>query len=229
MQGLGKGSKNFRMISQIQHDTVSPATKLLEKRRMLYEVQEAFEQQKEEYTRQEENYKKQEEMIRDSDLKIQEDLVRFWKYLVENKNKFDRATERLKDEKRERDKWEAEIENVNNQMKTLNRHSELFEKKISQLQKYEAYLNKVAANTQESELKEILMRYDKLIETNKGLEKKKNKLEKTKRKLKEDIDQFEKETSSKLLDLGNENREKQSKAEVSPFELIVMRHVYGSF
>lgn len=32
-----------------QYDTVSPATKLLEKRRKMYEVHEAFEAQKEEF------------------------------------------------------------------------------------------------------------------------------------------------------------------------------------
>lgn len=35
--------------SHIQFDTVSPATRLLEKRRRMYEVHEAFEAQKEEY------------------------------------------------------------------------------------------------------------------------------------------------------------------------------------
>jgi hypothetical protein len=37
------------MPSHIQFDTVSPATKLLEKRRMMYEVDETFEKQKDEY------------------------------------------------------------------------------------------------------------------------------------------------------------------------------------
>lgn len=35
--------------NHIQFDTVSPATKLLEKRRKMYEVHEAFEAQKEEF------------------------------------------------------------------------------------------------------------------------------------------------------------------------------------
>lgn len=34
--------KNIKLPQHLQLDTVSPATKLLEKRRMMYEVQEAF-------------------------------------------------------------------------------------------------------------------------------------------------------------------------------------------
>lgn len=40
-----------------QYDNISPATKLLEKRRNMYEVHEAFEKQKEEYRKDEENFK----------------------------------------------------------------------------------------------------------------------------------------------------------------------------
>jgi hypothetical protein len=39
--------QNNKVPSHIQFDTVSPATRLLEKRRRMYEVHEAFEVQKE--------------------------------------------------------------------------------------------------------------------------------------------------------------------------------------
>ena len=44
-----KSNQGNKVPNHIQFDTVSPATKLLEKRRMMYEVHEAFEQQKEEF------------------------------------------------------------------------------------------------------------------------------------------------------------------------------------
>ena len=40
---------NTLKADQVQLESVSPATRLLEKRRMMYEVQEAYEAQKEEY------------------------------------------------------------------------------------------------------------------------------------------------------------------------------------
>ena len=50
MQKSGVNNK-MSLPNHIQFDTVSPATKLLEKRRKMYEVHEAFEQQKEEFKR----------------------------------------------------------------------------------------------------------------------------------------------------------------------------------
>ena len=44
-----KQGKMTKLPAHIQFDTVSPATKLLEKRRKMYEVHEAFEAQKEEF------------------------------------------------------------------------------------------------------------------------------------------------------------------------------------
>ena len=44
-------NSKLSLPNHIQFDTVSPATKLLEKRRKMYEVHEAFEAQKEEFKR----------------------------------------------------------------------------------------------------------------------------------------------------------------------------------
>ena len=50
---MKKSNNNSKLSlpNHIQFDTVSPATKLLEKRRKMYEVHEAFEAQKEEFKR----------------------------------------------------------------------------------------------------------------------------------------------------------------------------------
>jgi len=44
-----KKTEKKKLPNHLQYDTVSPATKLLEKRRKMYEVHEAFEAQKEEF------------------------------------------------------------------------------------------------------------------------------------------------------------------------------------
>jgi hypothetical protein len=70
----------------IQHmnlDEVSPATRLLEKRRQMFEVQEALETQKEEFARREELFKRREEALRKQDLELQQQLIRFNKFLQE--------------------------------------------------------------------------------------------------------------------------------------------------
>lgn len=42
-------AKKNKFLNYVQFDSVSPATKLLEKRRRMYEVHEAFEAQKQEF------------------------------------------------------------------------------------------------------------------------------------------------------------------------------------
>ena len=58
-------------------DHVSPATRLLEKRRQMFEVQEALDAQKEEFARREDAFRRREEALRKKDLELQERCV--WK------------------------------------------------------------------------------------------------------------------------------------------------------
>ena len=60
---------------------VSPATRLLEKRRQMFEVQEALEAQKQEFNRKEEVFKRREDGLKKKDLELQESLIRFSKFL----------------------------------------------------------------------------------------------------------------------------------------------------
>jgi len=46
-----EGRVKTKLPSDLQPDSVSPATRLLEKRRLMYDVQEAFKDQKDEYQR----------------------------------------------------------------------------------------------------------------------------------------------------------------------------------
>jgi len=50
MNSLPKDLKKMKLPQAVQ-DTVSPATRLLEKRRLMYEVQEAFEREKQNFNK----------------------------------------------------------------------------------------------------------------------------------------------------------------------------------
>ena len=69
------------LLQTMNLDEVSPATRLLEKRRQMFEVQEALETQKEEFARREELFKRREEALRKQDLELQQQLIRFNKFL----------------------------------------------------------------------------------------------------------------------------------------------------
>ena len=82
-------------------DHVSPATRLLEKRRQMFEVQEALNAQKEDFARREEAFRRREEGLRQKDLELQESLIKFNKFLQENESKRNRAEKRTRDENRQ--------------------------------------------------------------------------------------------------------------------------------
>ena len=77
---------------------VSPATRLLEKRRQMFEVQEALEHQKFGFSRKEEIFKRQEESLKKKDLDLQESLIKFSKFLQENDSKISRAEKKSKED-----------------------------------------------------------------------------------------------------------------------------------
>ena len=63
-------NKKIKLPQHLQLDSVSPATRLLEKRRLMYEVQKAFEDQKVEYLSKEKRFKIQEGELREKDIMI---------------------------------------------------------------------------------------------------------------------------------------------------------------
>merc|ERR1719375_1538685 len=80
-------------------DFTSGATRLLEKRRQMFEVQEALEAQKEEFARREDAFRRREEALRRKDLELQEALIKYNKFLQENESKRSRAIKRKEEEK----------------------------------------------------------------------------------------------------------------------------------
>ena len=62
--------KKIKLPQHLQLDSVSPATRLLEKRRLMYEVQKAFDDQKEEFKSKDKRFKLQETELRERDILI---------------------------------------------------------------------------------------------------------------------------------------------------------------
>lgn len=93
-------------------DHVSPATRLLEKRRQMFEVQEALEAQKQDFNKKEQVFKKREEALKLKDLELQESLIRFSKFLQENDSKRARAEKKAGDEIKARLQKEKELEQL---------------------------------------------------------------------------------------------------------------------
>ncbi|EKX37255.1 hypothetical protein GUITHDRAFT_154995 [Guillardia theta CCMP2712] len=108
-------------VQQMNLEDVSPATRLLEKRRQMFEVQEALETQKEEFARREELFKRREEQLRKQDLELQQSLIRFNKFLQENDSKLTRAEKKATEEIKMREQKEKEIQELSMQMDELSK------------------------------------------------------------------------------------------------------------
>jgi hypothetical protein len=71
-------NKTLNTVPQtLMMDHVTPATRLLEKRRQMFEVQEALNAQNEEFSRREDAFRRREEGLRRKDLELQESIIKW--------------------------------------------------------------------------------------------------------------------------------------------------------
>merc|ERR1719486_1066559 len=120
-------------------ENVSPATRLLEKRRQMYEVQDALENQKTRFAREEETFRKREEQLRAKDLQLQHQLFRFNKFLQDNEAKRRRAETRAAEEMAQIKQKEEEIQDLQNQLAESKASCQELEEDVARNMKYEEF------------------------------------------------------------------------------------------
>lgn len=156
--GHGNGA-----IQQMNLDDVSPATRLLEKRRQMFEVQEALEMQKEEFARREELFKRREDALRKQDLELQQQLIRFNKFLQENDSKTARAEKKAKEERHLRELKEQEIQERVKELEELVNKKDEMKAILDKNLVYEKYLNSVLEESDDfQEIGDVLKRHETL-------------------------------------------------------------------
>jgi len=162
--------RNRNLPQQLTLDHVSPATRLLEKRRQMFEVQEALDAQKEEFQRREATFKRREEMLKKKDLALQESLIRFNKFLQENDSKRNRAEKKRADEAKQKTGKEAEIERLVKEVEKQKQKRGEMETEVRKMSRYQAYLDFVLEMEEDwPEIADLLSRYATLDAANKDL------------------------------------------------------------
>lgn len=215
----------LQLPNHIQFETVSQATKLLEKRRMLYEVHEAFEQQKDEYNRKKEGLQRHEEIIRETDLNIQEQLIKYGANLVETNTKTKRAQRRLEDEDATLNLKLEEIRKQDNVIKDLKDHAEILDTKVNALKTYEDFLDDVIHKNQDqyNDVNELINRYTTLENSNKKLAGDQRQLENEQKRLGEELNEYKKTYANEILLHNNEISNLQNELEVHSFNYQEIR------
>lgn len=196
---------NIEAINRVPQDHTE-VTKMLEKRRQLFEIEEAFNLQSDEFKKNMDKFKIQEDTIKRTDNKIQEKFIRHCKFLAENKDKRNRAKRHMEEERIIKKSKKAQVQAEEEVLEQLERQKLLFESKISQLQPYETYLQKVVEQNQDqyTDIRDLLQRFQTLQQSNKRLREHKEEVEQQLNSLNQEITAFEKNKNVDIMILNNE-------------------------
>lgn len=209
------GGKSQTLPQTLMLDHVSPATRLLEKRRQMFEVQEALNSQKEEFSRREDAFRRREEALRRRDLELQESLIKFNKFLQENERKCKRAVNKVMLERKEREQKESDIKKLETQHKEKIAEERILKAEVEKNRKYQDYLENVVQYMSKDfpEINDILNRYKTLKDVNSYLGEKQQSDEETNEALLCEFEDYKKETENEILKKNNDIAEMQDRLE----------------
>jgi chromosome segregation ATPase len=211
---------------QLFFDNVSPATRLLEKRRQMYEVQDALETHKARFAKEEEQFRKKEEQLRAKDLQLQHQLFRFNKFLQDNEAKRRRAETRAAEEAAQIRQKDEEIDELEKQLEENKRECQSLEEDVDRNQKYEEFLEKVKETDADnySEIQDLVTRYETLESANKDLMELQTKSEDKIEGLRSKYNNDRKEQEREEIEMRNKMDEMRSKLDEKQKERQKLQH-----
>eukprot|EP00904_Undaria_pinnatifida_P007856 jgi/Undpi1/41/HiC_scaffold_1.g00041.m1 len=207
-------------------DHVSPATRLLEKRRQMFEIQEALEAQKEEFSRREDAFRRREDALRKKDLELQESLIKFNKFLQENESKRNRAVKRAGDERKQREQKEQEITKLKKQCRERQDEETRLRRDLEEHRRYHDFLAQVveAATEDYPEVQDLLKRFTTLKDANKNLNEAQTRDEGETERLRSEFSSYTKERTNDILNESNEIAGLQKRLELSGREVHLLQN-----
>jgi hypothetical protein len=167
--------KNFKekllvkMPKQEEADITS-ATRLLEERREMVEVEHALIAQKEEFQMRKESLQQRTEELERKEQQLKESLLKFDKFLKENDAKRARAIKKSAEEQELCKKKETEAQKLEDLQQQLVGERERLSEKLEKHEIYQKFMQKVLDQSEEfSETREIIDRYNTLVATHSDL------------------------------------------------------------
>ena len=186
-------------------DTVSPATRLLDKRRKMYENQEAFIAKKKHFTQQEFEFQTREAELREEDHKLQQSLIQYATFLDNNAKVMRNCDQNIAKLREENEQRAREIERKRKQYDILQSKKKRIEQQKASVEKYQQFLEDVkSTNDDYSEVVEICDRYLTLSSARDSLCEGKIELDRRLEEKKAEVSNFERVMDAKVMTLGNE-------------------------
>lgn len=172
----------MELMTQFMLDPTSSATKLLEKRREMYELQEALQKDKEKFNEKETQFKKTEEELRNRDEDFHKKICDYYMNTFEKKQSDAHAnSEKIKAERKATAEMEDKISSLKTKNEKLKKDLEKLKLINEKLRAYEDFLKKVKDKHPESfnDLNGVIEKYKILEEKYKEI---KDETEKAKKK-----------------------------------------------
>ena len=167
--------KDDELARLIALDHVSATTRLLEKRRQMFEVQDALDAQKAQYARHEDSLRQRETEVRKRDLELQDSLIRYNKFMQFNDAKRVRAEKRAAAERKLRAEKVKRITELKAELYRTREQNKMLELRTAKNMKYLHYLQSVQDRlsgndpSASGEIDMVLKRYNTLKTANEDL------------------------------------------------------------
>lgn len=196
-----KDEDKIELMTQFMLDPTSSATKLLEKRREMYELQEALQRDKEKFIEKEEQFKKTEEELRNRDDEFHKKIVEYYKNSFEKKQTDSyNYNQKLEEEMNLQKTLESTIANLDKKNEKLRYDLEKLKRIHESLKKYEEFLKNVKDKYPENfkDINDIISSYKTLKDTYENIKEEENAARKRKEEEKLTFQRMKKEYDSRI-------------------------------
>lgn len=200
---------------------VSPATRLLEKRRETAEVEHALSAQKEEFSMKMEGLAQRRQELERKEQQLKQSLQKFDRFLKENDSKKSRALKKATDEKLMIKQKESSIEVLKDECSDLELERDRYKKRLEKYIIYQDYLERVLELSDEfSELREVMARYDTLIATHSDLMHREQKNQEIMEREKHKFHKFMEDKNTEILHCNNQLAQLQTRLDKAQSEAV---------
>ncbi|XP_063313160.1 cilia- and flagella-associated protein 73 [Pelobates fuscus] len=204
-----------------EDDFLTPATRLLEKRREMVEVEQALNSQKEEFQMKTESLQQRSTELEHKEEKLKDSLFKFDKFLKENDSKRKRAMRKAAEERQLAIQKEREFLRLQTENAQLKCRKEALLHRQEKNSIYQRYLQRVLEGTDEfQEVQEMIDRFNTLMVTQEKLLQREVKNQEKIEKEKAQLLHYQEETRSQILEQNNQLADLQGSLEKARAEVL---------
>ncbi|XP_078599705.1 coiled-coil domain-containing protein 42 homolog isoform X1 [Branchiostoma floridae x Branchiostoma japonicum] len=188
-----------------EDDHLTPATRLLEKRREMQEVEQALAAQKEEFQMKMESLQQRREELERKEYQLKESLLKFDKFLKENDAKRARAVKKAEEEKKLSKQKDSEISKLAEDVGELSKGRDQVQSRLEKHVIYHRYLERVLEQAEEfHEIREVIDRHGTLVTTHVDLLEREQKNQDAMEREKARLAKFLEEKNNEIMSYNNE-------------------------